>query len=109
MNTRTAQLLKRKTRIRAKLHGTAIRPRLTVIRSNTKLGVQLIDDDSQTTMMTFAGEGKNKVQATALGTKFAEWAKTKKIASIIFDRSGYLYHGSIQALADAIRAGGIQV
>ena len=109
MNSRTQQLHKRRIRIRAKLHGTASRPRLAVIRSNQKITIQLVDDTIGSTITTLIGEGKNSTAAQTLGTKLAEWAKTHNIKSIIFDRSGYLYHGSIKTLADAIREGGIQV
>jgi large subunit ribosomal protein L18 len=109
MNSRTQQLHKRRIRIRAKLHGTAIRPRLAVVRSNQKISIQLVDDTVGSTITTVVGDGKNTKAAQTLGLKLAEWATQHNIKSIIFDRSGYLYHGSIKTLCDAIREGGIQV
>lgn len=109
MKTRTEQLKKRQIRIRAKLTGTAERPRLAVTRSNQKLSVQLVNDIAGKTITTFLSDAKNKEAATILGTTVAKWAKDHKISRIIFDRSGYLYHGSIAALAQAIREGGIEV
>jgi large subunit ribosomal protein L18 len=109
MHTRTEQLKKRQIRIRSKLTGTQERPRIAVTRSNQKLSVQLVDDIAGKTLTTVSSDGKNKEAATVLGTAVAKWAKDHKISRMIFDRSGYLYHGSIAALAQAIREGGIEV
>jgi large subunit ribosomal protein L18 len=109
MHTRTEQLKKRQIRIRARLHGTKERPRIIVARSNQKITAQLVNDETGNTLVTLFSEGKNKEGAAALGTRIAAWAKDHKISQMIFDRSGHLYHGSIAALADAIREGGIKV
>jgi large subunit ribosomal protein L18 len=109
VTTRNSHRLKRKLRIRAKVVGSAQRPRLSVFRSNTKLRIDLVDDSNGKTITTFIGTGKTKAAATVLGQQFAAWAKEHKVETIVFDRGGYQYHGSIQVLCDAIREGGITV
>lgn len=105
--TKNDMRLKRKLSIRRRLRGTTDRPRLAVFRSNTRLSVQLINDDTAQTILSSWTKGKNIVAATKLGTTIAELAKAKKITSIVFDRSGYRYHGAIRALAEAVRSGGL--
>lgn len=100
---------KRRLRIRAVIAGTAKRPRAAVFRSNTTLSLQLIDDDKGETIFSMTAKGKNKNEAQDFGKKVAEKAIKKGIKTVVFDRGGYLYHGSIQALADAMREGGINV
>lgn len=108
---------KRKQRIRGNgVIGTAERPRLSVFRSNCHLYVQLVDDSKGHTLVaasTGEAEMRDKVGATidgakTLGDLVAKRALAKKISKIVFDRSGYLYHGRIKALADAAREGGLQ-
>ena len=107
---------KRKRRIRARVEGTAERPRLSVFRSNQNLYVQLIDDVQGHTMTagsTLDGELDQKGSATiesakALGNLIAKRALAKEISHVVFDRSGYLYHGQVKALADAAREGGLK-
>lgn len=104
--------LARKRRIRAKIAGTAERPRLSVSRTLTRISAQLIDDESGKTLV-FAStlEAKKKPNmdgATHLGTLLAKKAKDAKITGVVFDRAGYKYHGRIKALADAAREGGLQ-
>jgi len=103
-------------RIRAKMSGTAARPRLNVYRSLNHIYTQLVDDfngvtiASASTMSTKGTErkaGGNIDAAKAVGTLIAERAKEKGIKKIVFDRGGYLYHGRIKALADAAREGGL--
>jgi large subunit ribosomal protein L18 len=119
MNTiRKASLLqKRRWRIRKKVQGTAARPRLCVRFTTKHIYAQAIDDDAGTTLVflgTLAPElRKKKVAANlagakALGSAFAAAAKSKGIASVVFDRSGAIYHGKVKVFADAAREGGLQ-
>ena len=107
--------LKRHKRIRGKISGTAERPRLSVFRSNKNIYAQLIDDvagvtlASASTLDDAVAKDQTKVeQAQAVGKDIAEAAKAKNITSVVFDRSGYLYHGRISALADAARENGLE-
>lgn len=106
--------LKRHKRIRGKISGTAERPRLSIFRSNKNIYAQLIDDVAGVTLASASSLDENvsedatKVeQATAVGKAIAEAAKAKNISTVVFDRSGYLYHGRIQGLADAARENGL--
>lgn len=111
--------LKRHGKIRKRIFGTAERPRLSVRRSLKNIYAQVIDDISSVTLAsastmdkTFSsGKAKangNKAAAEKMGKLLAEKLKTKGIQKIAFDRSGYLYHGRIKALADSLRKEGIQ-
>jgi large subunit ribosomal protein L18 len=104
--------LARKRRIRAKIRGTSDRPRLSVYRSLKRMTAQLIDDDAGKTIAsasTVEAKAPLSVEgAKKLGTLIAGKAKDKKISAVVFDRSGYKYHGRIKALADAAREGGLQ-
>lgn len=105
--------LKRHRRIRGKISGTAERPRLSIFRSNKNIYAQLIDDVAGVTFASASTLDENvsdatKVeQAAAVGKAIAEAAKAKNISTVVFDRSGYLYHGRVQALADAARENGL--
>jgi large subunit ribosomal protein L18 len=107
---------KRKLRIRSRIIGTSDRPRLSVFRSNKHFFVQLVDDDKGHTLVSaFTGEeelkkstGKTIEGAKSLGQLLAKRALAKNISQVVFDRSGYLYHGRIKALADAAREGGLK-
>jgi large subunit ribosomal protein L18 len=107
---------KRKARIRAKLEGSASLPRLSVFRSNANMYAQLVDDVKGVTLVSassleegFNAKSPSSVEgAKAVGELLAKKAIAKKIESIIFDRSGYLYHGRIKALADGAREGGLK-
>jgi large subunit ribosomal protein L18 len=109
---------RRHQRIRAKIAGTAERPRLNVFRSLEHIYVQVIDDVSGHTLVSastlensLASElsGKNKrQQATAVGKLIAQRAKDAGITQVVFDRGGYLYHGRVKALADGAREGGLE-
>ena len=105
--------LKRHKRIRGKISGTAERPRLSIFRSNKNIYAQLIDDVAGVTLASASTLDENvsdatKVeQAAAVGKAIAEAAKAKNISTVVFDRSGYLYHGRVQALADAARENGL--
>lgn len=111
-NTTRANRTKRRARIRARVSGTAERPRLSVYRSNRALYAQLIDDANAHTLAaadtrTLAGDTLTE-RATALGAEIAKQAKAAKITSVVFDRSGYRYHGTIAAIAEAAREGGLE-
>ncbi|MFT4663625.1 MAG: large subunit ribosomal protein L18 [Polaribacter sp.] len=102
-------------RIRKKINGTADLPRLSVFRSNKEIYAQLIDDKSGVTLAAASSreEGIPKStpkveQAKAVGKSLAEKAKAENIANVVFDRSGYLYHGRVKALADGAREAGLQ-
>ena len=107
--------LKRHKRIRGKISGTAERPRLSIFRSNKNIYAQLIDDVAGVTLASASSldekvsEDATKVdQAKAVGKAIAEAAKSKNISTVVFDRSGYLYHGRVEALADAARENGLE-
>lgn len=104
-------------RIRAKLSGTAVRPRLNVYRSLNHIYTQLIDDANGVTLasastVTKKGEtrasGGNVAAAQAVGKLIAERAQALNVKKVVFDRGGYLYHGRIKALADAAREAGLE-
>lgn len=103
---------KRHFRVRKKVSGTEQRPRFSVYRSNKHIYVQLIDDVNGKTLVSAksqdAVKGANKAAAEAVGKLVAEKALEKGIKEVVFDRSGYLYHGRIKALADAARAAGLK-
>lgn len=107
---------KRKRRIRAKVEGSGERPRISVFRSNRNISVQLVDDVKGHTLVaasTLEEELKGKVGGTiegarTLGLLIAKRALAKNISQVVFDRSGYLYHGRVKALADAAREGGLK-
>jgi large subunit ribosomal protein L18 len=105
--------LRIKRRIRKKIAGTADRPRLSVYRSNKQIYGQLINDELGVTLVAF---GSDKIdtkqakleQAKAVGLGLAEKAKAAGFESVVFDRNGYLYHGRVQAFAEAAREGGLK-
>ena len=107
---------KRHYRLRRYLSGTAQRPRLTVFKSNKYIYAQLIDDVAGHTLASASSldaslgltSKSNLEAATAVGKKIAENAKDKGIEAVVFDRSGYVYHGKIAALADAAREAGLK-
>jgi large subunit ribosomal protein L18 len=103
---------KRRSRIRAKISGTATLPRLSVFRSNKNIFAQLIDDAAGITLVEASSLKSNIAgnidQAKAVGQELAKKAKAKKITEVVFDRGGYLYHGRVKALADAARESGLQ-
>lgn len=96
------------------IKGNANCPRISVFRSNRYLYVQLIDDQAHKTLLSLSTEkmgldnGKNIEAAKKLGTLVASEAKKLKIECAVFDRSGYIYHGKIQAIAEAAREGGLK-
>ena len=116
MSTRTREQarLRRRRRVRAKLRGTAQRPRISVFRSNRGMLAQLIDDDAGHTLAAVVWtEAELRdlgpiEQAKHAGELLAERAKAAGVSSAVFDRGGYQYHGRVQALAEGARAGGLQ-
>ena len=112
---RNARRAKIKVRVRRKVQGTPERPRLSVYRSNKGMYAQIIDDENGRTLASAsslkdkqANEVAKTEQARIVGQAIAEKAKAAGIASVVFDRNGYLYHGRVKALADAAREGGLQ-
>lgn len=107
--TKIDHRLRRKKRIRAKVFGTAQKPRLTVFLSLSTVYAQLIDDVAQKTIASAASKkGKNMKEAVKVGEDIAAKAKALKIGAVVFDRNGRKYHGRVKALADAVRAAGLQ-
>lgn len=107
--------LKRHSRIRNKISGTAERPRLSIFRSNKNIYAQLIDDVAGVTLASassldasVSADATKIEQAQAVGKAIAEAGKKSNITSVVFDRSGYLYHGRIAVLADAARENGLE-
>lgn len=108
---------KRKRRIRSRVEGTSERPRLSVFRSNRHFYAQLVDDVKGHTLVaasTLEEDLRGKEMgasiegAKTLGNLLAKRALAKNISQVVFDRSGYLYHGRIKALADSAREGGLK-
>jgi large subunit ribosomal protein L18 len=111
--TKPAQRLRRRRRVRAKIRGNAERPRISVFRSNRGIFAQLIDDDTGRTLASvnwtesdLRGLGRME-QAQRAGALLAQRARDAGVASAVFDRGGYKYHGRIKALADGAREGGL--
>jgi large subunit ribosomal protein L18 len=109
-----------KHRIRKRVRGTDVRPRLTVFRSVAHMYVQVVDDMSGRTIAAAsstepalkgtlgAARGGNIAGATAVGTAIAERLKEKGVTRVVFDRNGFLYHGRVKAVADAARQAGLE-
>ena len=109
------QRLKRHARVRAKISGTADRPRLAVYRSNANIYAQIIDDVKGVTLVSassieagFEGIGSNKEAAKKVGTRIAEKALAAGIETVVFDRGGYVYHGRVSELAAGAREAGLK-
>ena len=106
----------RHERIRASLSGTALRPRLSVFRSNANITAQIIDDEQGVTLVSASTlekelkitNGGNVEAAKLIGAEIAKRAKKAKISEVVFDRGGYLYHGRVKALAEAARENGLE-
>lgn len=101
---------RRHNRVRAKISGTAERPRLAVFRSNKFISAQLIDDNAGKTLGAAHGrsvKGSLSVQAVGVGKAIAEAAKKAGITTVVFDRGGYEYGGQIKGLADSARENGL--
>ena len=107
--------IKRHVRVRAKISGTAARPRLNVFRSNKNITAQLIDDVNGVTLAAAASNekdfgisGGNKEGARKVGQLIAKRAAEKGITEVVFDRGGYIYHGRVMELAEGAREGGLK-
>ena len=109
-----AKRLKRRRRVRAKVHGSAERPRISVFRSNRGIFAQLVDDDSGRTLASVNWTEsdlrslKPMEQAGKAGQLLAERAKAAGVETVVFDRGGYQYHGRVKALAEGAREGGLK-
>jgi large subunit ribosomal protein L18 len=112
--TPPARRLRRRRRVRAKVRGTAERPRISVFRSNRGVFAQLVDDDAGRTLAAVnwteadLRDLKPMEQATRAGAVLAERAQAAGITAAVFDRGGYRYHGRVRALAEGAREGGLQ-
>jgi large subunit ribosomal protein L18 len=113
---RKASKVRRHTRVRKKVFGTAERPRLCVFRSEKNIYAQIIDDVAQKTLVAASSldkdfavkAGSNKEAAKVVGEMVAKRAIEKGIKTVVFDRGGYIYHGRIQQLADGAREAGLE-
>jgi len=112
--TKPKQRLRRRRRVRAKVRGSAERPRLSVFRSNRGVNAQLIDDVAGRTLAAVNWTEpdikslQSMEQAKRVGTVLAQRAKDAGIETVVFDRGGYQYHGRIKALAEGAREGGLR-
>ena len=104
--------IKIKYRIRKNVNGTAERPRMSVFRSNKQIYVQIINDQTGTTLTSASSLGMETMpkieQAAKVGEVIAKKALDAGISQVVFDRNGYLYHGRVKQLADAARKGGLK-
>ena len=105
--------LKRHTRVRSKISGTAECPRLNVFRSSKNIYAQIIDDINGVTLVAAStleleGNGGNKEAAFKVGEAIAKKAADKGITEVVFDRGGYIYHGRVKELAEGAREGGLK-
>jgi large subunit ribosomal protein L18 len=114
--TKTERRNRIKNRVKQIISGTAERPRLSVFRSNKQIYAQLIDDNSATTLVAASSkekevasaEGNKSEKAALVGKLIAKKALDAGYENVVFDRSGYLYHGRVKQLADAAREGGLK-
>ena len=111
-NLKAPKRERRHRRVRAKVVGTKVRPRLSVFRSNTRLVAQLIDDSGGVTLAAVSSsdeKGKTpRARAEAAASSLAKQASAKGITSIVFDRGGFQYLGTIKAFAEAARKAGLE-
>ena len=112
---KNAMRLKRHVRVRGKISGTPECPRLNVFRSNANIYAQIIDDVNGVTLVSastlekdFEGATGNKEAARKVGAMVAERAKAKGITAVVFDRSGYIFHGRVAELAEGAREAGLE-
>lgn len=113
--SRNEKRLKRKRHIRKSLLGTPSKPRLSVFKSSSHIYAQIIDDVNGVTLVSAGSAGKTPIKgsgnikgAQEIGRLIAEKAKEKKIENVVFDRSGFRYHGRVKALAEAAREKGLK-
>ena len=115
---KSANLARRRRRVRAKISGTAGRPRLCVSRSNDNIYAQLVDDAAGNTLFSASSidaetrgsveKGSNVEAARAVGKVLGERAKAAGVTEVVFDRSGHLYHGRVKAVAEGAREAGLE-
>jgi large subunit ribosomal protein L18 len=116
MKTKVVQRAKIKFRIRKKISGTALKPRVSIFRSNTEVYLQAIDDDNNATVASASTKDKAVVAAggtksdksKAAGVALADKMKALGIDTVVFDRNGYLYHGRVKCAAEGAREGGLK-
>ena len=118
MNSKVSARQKIRFRIRKKISGSAVKPRLSIYRSNRDIYVQLIDDENGITLASassrqadIAAQKVNKVKVEVskmVGTAIAKKSEELGIKDVVFDRSGYIYHGRVKAVAEGAREGGLQ-
>lgn len=115
--SRSERRVRKHVRVRKKVAGTSMQPRLNVYRSSKHIYAQLVDDEAGKTLATASSlskvleslkTGANKQAAREVGKLIAKVAKDKKIEKCVFDRGGYLYHGRIKELAEGAREGGLK-
>ena len=114
--SRNEMRIERHKRIRKSINGNEERPRLNVFRSNANITAQIIDDEKGVTLVSAStlekdlniANGGNIEAAKKIGAEIANRAKKAKITKVVFDRGGYLYHGRVQALAEAARGNGLE-
>ena len=111
--TKQQKRTRRHNRVRAKVKGTNIMPRLCVFRSNQHITAQIIDDEKGKTIVSATDKTKLKVagkvaKAFEVGKEIAKLAQEKKIKQVVFDRGGFNYHGRVKAVAEGAREGGLQ-
>lgn len=113
-NPKAARRLKIRRSIRKRIHGTAARPRLSIYKSNKAIYGQLINDEQGHTLVASSSrtlakqEGTSIDKASKVGEILAKQALVRGISTIVFDRSGYIYHGQVKALAEGARAQGLK-
>jgi large subunit ribosomal protein L18 len=116
MNNKSTARQKIKYRIRKKISGVSVKPRLSVFRSNSDIYVQLINDDNGSTIAAASSKDKeilaqkvNKTEKSKLvGNAIAKKASALGVTTVVFDRGGYIYHGRVKAVAEGAREGGLQ-
>jgi large subunit ribosomal protein L18 len=111
MQTKLNKLTARRNRVRAKLREQVGRARLTIFRSNAHIWAQIIDDVKKVTLASASDlkiKGTKVEKATKVGEMIAVAGKAAKVTQVVFDRSGYRFHGRVKALATAARAGGLE-
>ena len=104
--------MKRENRVRKHVLSSSDRPRLTVVRSNSNIFAQIIDQEGKVIValgsLALKLKGTKTEAATKVGEKIAEMAKAKNVETVVFDRGNYRYHGRVKALAEAVRQSGIK-
>lgn len=113
MTSKVSRRLKIKQRVRGKITGTPLTPRMTVFRSNKQIYVQIVDDKAGKTLASASSlkldeKVSKKEQAAKVGEIVSKNALEAGITNVVFDRNGYLYHGRVKEVADAARKGGLK-